>query len=446
MSNNHRVPVFKGHWLLGNVPAFRRDPIAAFTKGWAECGDLVHFRIAGPISFYLLAHPSDIKHVLQDNHENYQKDPLHSAKLKTFAGQGLTMSEGALWQRQSRLMRPAFRPSNLDSLIPDIVTPTTEMLESWRSFSQSGQPIDVSAEMLCLSLRIVMRALFDVDPYDKAGAIVDSSAILLDHAYREMRNYIGLPNWLPSSANRRFLAARHSMDQLAYDIIDLRRRTPNKRKDLLSLLLEAASDKKAPISDKQIRDEMITMILAGHDTTGVALAWTMYLLAQHPAESERVAAELSAISGTPRLSDNLSYTEAVFDEAMRLFPPAWVLSRKSLGHDEFRGYRIPPGSNVFLSPFITQRHPDFWQNPDQFVPERFTATTRDAQTEYAYFPFGGGSRQCIGRIFALTMAKFVLTMVLRNYRLSLPTKYPVRPMPKLTLHPESNIVMRLERI
>lgn len=448
MPNNGRIPVFKGHWLLGNIPDFLRDPIAAFTKGWVACGDLVHFRMAGPISFYLLAHPSDIKRVLQDNHENYQKDPIHSAKLKTFAGQGLTMSEGSLWRQQSRLMRPAFRTDSLESLLPSIVTPTTEMLASWRSYSQSGQPIDLSAEMLRVSLRIVMRAMFDADPNEKAVAIVESSAVLLEHAYREMRTYIGLPHWLPTLANRRFLVARRALDRLAYDIINLRRRFPSKRGDLLSLLLGGVTDKKAPISDKQIRDEIITMILAGHDTTGAALTWTLYLLAQHPDVSERVAAEVSAISDTaaPSLSDldNLRYTEAVFDEAMRLFPPAWVLSRRSLGHDEFRGHRIPPGSNLFLSPFITQRHPDFWRDPNEFLPERFTGTERATQPQYAYFPFGGGPRQCIGKIFALTTAKLVLAMVLRNYRLSLATDAPVRPMPRLTLHPNGKILMKLK--
>ncbi len=450
MPSNGRIPVFRGHWLVGNIPDVLRDPIAAFTKGRVACGDLVHFRMAGPISFYLLLHPSDIKRLLQDNHENYRKDPVHTAKLKEFAGQGLTMSEGSLWRQQSRLMRPAFRNDRLESLLPSIVTPSTEMVTSWRSYSQSGQPIDVSAEMLRVSLRIVMRALFDADPHDKAGALVESSAVLLTHAYRQMRTYIALPHWLPSFTNRRFLNARRALDQMAYDLINRRRRFPSKRRDLLSLLLDGGVEKKAPISDKQIHDEIITMILAGHDTTGAALTWTMYLLAQHPNVLERVAAEVSAISDftAPSLSDldHLSYTEAVFDEAMRLFPPAWVLSRRSLGPDEFRGHRIPAGSSVFLSPFITQRHPDFWRDPNEFIPERFIGTERATQPQYAYFPFGGGPRQCIGKTFALTTAKLVLAMVLRNYKVSLATDYPVRPMPGLTLHPDRNILMKLKAI
>lgn len=449
LSNIEAPPVFKGHWLLGNIPYFLRDPIQAFMQGWAQCGDVVHFRMFGPISFYLLAHPSDIKHVLQDNHDNYQKDPLHSAKLKSFAGQGLTMSEGSLWQQQSRLMRPAFRRSCQDSFLPSIMIPTEETLAEWQINSQRQRPIDISAEMLRLSLRIVMRSLFDVDPGDQATTIVQASTVVLEHAYRGMRTYYSLPSWLPFPSNRRFAEARRTLDELAYAIISQRRDSPTERKSLLSLLMNGVDDKKKLIPDKQIRDEIITMILAGHDTTAIALTWALYLLSHHPLVMKRMRAEALAALNTkiPIASalENLPYTEAVLNEALRLFPPAWVLSRISLDYDEIGGYLIPPGSTLFLSPFITHRHTDFWRDPEDFIPDRFNEELTTVHHQYAYFPFGGGPRQCIGRIFALTAAKLVLAMIVRDYTLSIAPNQRVRAKPKLTLHPENSILMNVEK-
>lgn len=434
--------------MLGSVPDFLRDPVRAFMRGWVAHGDVVHFRMPGPTSFYLLAHPADIKHVLQDNHSNYRKDPVHSSKLKGIAGDGLTMSEGALWRQQSRLMRPAFSHGGLNTLIPSVVTPTEEMLSGWERSRRPGEPVDLSAEMFRLSLRIVMKSLFDHDPGGEADAIVNDSKVVLEHAYRGMRTYYSIPEWLPLPSNKRFRASRRALDELAYGIIKERKASSGKDRDLVSLLLDAPARNEERVPDKQIRDQIITMILAGHDTTALALTWTLYLLAQHPCAMERARAEAASVLNNPLPTlaevENLHYAEMVLSEALRLFPPAWVLSRRSLGPDEVGGYHIPAGSTVFLSPYITHRHKGFWHSPEEFIPERFEEEEAVRQP-YAYFPFGGGPRQCIGRAFALTAAKLVLALVVRAYKLSLAPDQCVPAKPMLTLHPENNILIKVEQ-
>ena len=432
----------RGFPLLGSSLHFLFDPIEAFIKGWHQCGDVVRFRLVGPMEFYLCAHPDHVKHVLVDNHLNYRKDPNHSAQLRALAGDGLTMSEGDLWLRQRRMMQPAFHSKRFESYIDGITEATASMLDRWQARYEGVQAFDVLNEVLRVSFDIVARTMFSANLNDEADAVVRDSATVLEHAYNGMRTPVPVPTWLPLPSNRRFKSARRTLDELAARLVAERRHMAGDGDDLLSLMLERGGD------ERLAHDEIITTILAGHDTTGLALNWTLCLLSTHPEVARRLHAEVVRVLGSrrPTLADlpSLEYAEMVLKESLRLFPPAWVMSRKAVKDDEVGGYLIPRGATVFVSPYLTHRHPDFWPNPEGFDPERFRRGATP-HAPFAYFPFGGGPRLCIGNNFALMAAQIVLVMVAQRYRLELITGETVAPRPKLTLHPRRRLFMTLRR-
>ncbi|MFY9553430.1 MAG: cytochrome P450 [Blastocatellia bacterium] len=451
-------PCRKGHFLYGSTLDFLRDPIRTFMEGWKQHGDVVCFRLLGPLPFrtvgpaasfmfgamemYLVVHPDHIKHVLQENGQNYRKNPSHKAQLNEVAGDGLTMSEGDLWRNQRRLMQPAFHRSRIVGAVPCIAAATKSMFDRWEAYLVRDEPVDVYTEMLRLAADIVARTMFNADLRNDVEAVVRDSATVLEYAYRGMRSPIALPLWLPLPSTRRFVRARGALNAVASRLISERKRAPVETQDLLSLLLEEG------MSEKLARDEIVTMILAGHDTTGAALTWALYLLSTHPDVARKLNCEVSNVLGgrTPTFEDipKLRYTEMVLKEAMRLFPPAWVLSRESVRDDEVGGYRIPGGAMVFISPYITHRHPDFWRNPEEFDPERFGESS-DPGSLSAYLPFGSGSRMCIGNFFALAIGQIVLAMIAQAYRTGLVPRQDIRPAPKLTLHPGGSVLMTLRR-
>lgn len=438
-----RPPHPRGHMLLGSSLNFLFDPIRTFMDGWEQCGDVVRFPLVGPMELYLCAHPDQVKRVLVDNQQNYRKDPGHSAQLKALAGDGLTMSEGDLWLRQRRMMQPAFHRQRFPGYIDGITGATRAMLDGWEARGAGGRPLDISTEMLRVSFDIVARTMFSADLRAEADAVVRDAAVVLEHAYNGMRTPVPVPLWLPLPSNRRFLAARRTLDELATRLVRERRDAPGVRDDLLSMMLLRGGD------ERLAHDEIITTILAGHDTTGVALAWTFSLLSTHPEVARRLRQEVADVLGgrAPTLDDlpALEYAEMVLKESLRLFPPAWVLSRRAVDDDEVGGYRIPRGATVFVSPYLTHRHPGFWPNPEGFDPERFRrGATPNAP--FAYFPFGGGPRLCIGNNFALLAAHLVLVLVVQQYRLELAAGQSVVPRAKLTLHPRRKVFMTVERI
>lgn len=411
--------------------------------GWRQCGDVVRFPLVWPLELYLCTHPEHVKRVLVDNQQNYLKDPGHSAQLKALAGDGLTMSEGDLWLRQRRMMQPAFHRQRFSGYIDGIAGATQTMLDGWEARDTNGRALDISNEMLRVSFDLVARTMFSANLQAEADAVVRDSAIVLDHAYNGMRTPVPVPVWLPLPANRRFLTARKTLDELAARLISERRGALNEHSDLLSMMLIRGGD------ERLAHDEILTTILAGHDTTGVALAWTFSLLSTHPEVARRLHDEVERVLNgrAPTLDalPALEYAEMVLKESLRLYPPAWVLSRRAVEDDEVGGYHIPRGATIFVSPYLTHRHPDFWRNPEGFDPERFRRSAAPPEP-FAYFPFGGGPRLCIGNNFALMAAQIVLVMVVQKYRLELDTGQSVVPRAKLTLHPRRKVFMTVEKI
>ena len=427
------APGPRGYPLLGILPQMRQDPLQCLMEAACRYGGVVSLPL-GPKRAYLMAHPDSIKHVLQDNHRNYRKD-RRIDKLKPLLGNGLFMSEGAFWYRQRRLMQPAFHRQRIAALATAMVEAIEEMLQHWRAYAERGTAIDIAAEMMQLTLNIIGKTMFGADiSLEEAQSVGWALPTVLAHLKHPHR--------------REFQHALQTLNQIVFRIIDQRRRDGTAREDLLALLLDARDEETgAPMSDTQLRDEVMTIFLAGHETTATALTWTWYLLATHPEEEERLHKEIAGVLGgrTPTFQDlsSLPLTRMVIEEAMRLYPPIWLTSRIAVADDHIGGYAIPANAVIFLSPYVMHRHPDFWDHPTRFDPERFLPERVAARPRYAYFPFLGGPRQCIGNNFALIEAQLIVALITRSYQLRLTSTAPVDPHPGHTLRPRQPILMLL---
>ena len=440
------VPEPKGQPLVGHLPALRRDALGFFVNARRDLGDIFRFR-AGPRHPYLIAHPDMIKHVLLDNYQNYQKDSAYE-KTGPLLGKGLLTSEGDFWLRQRRLAQPMFHRGRIGGFADTMVASTASMLdERWSVYERENAPFDVAAEMMRLTLTIVGWTLFSTDVSGEAERVGRALSVALEHTNARMRSLLNLES-LPTPANRRFREAIATLDEVVYGLIDERRKAgdADDKQDLLSMLLAARdADTGEGMTDKQVRDEAMTLFLAGHETTANALAWTFYLLSSHPTAAEGLFAEADALGHTPTVADlpKLPYTKMVVEEAMRLYPPAWAVGRRALSPDEIGGYPVEAGSDVVISTYVTHRHSDFWPNPEGFNPERFTKARAEGRHRFAYLPFGGGPRGCIGNNFAMMEAQLILETVAQRYALELVPGHPVEPQTMITLRPKNGILMRL---
>jgi cytochrome P450 len=440
-------PWYRSPWAW--EAAFRPDPLDYLLASFRTFGDVVCTR-AVPFRSLFLAHPDHIKHVLQDNARNYVKG-IVIAKLKVLIGEGLFTSEGDFWRRQRRLSQPAFHRDRLAGFATAMTETTAAMLDDWAPRARSGAPFDVAADMSALTLGIVGRALFsrvlDAEADEVGPALMETLAIVNERAIR----FLPAPTWWPSRTNRRLRRAIAVLDRVVYDIIEARRRTGEQPRDPLAMLLLARDEETgAGMTDRQLRDEVMTFLLAGHETTAVALTWTWYLLDRNPDVAERLRAEVGAAIGTrtPTLEDlpRLRYVRMVVEEAMRLYPPVWGFMRQALGEDRVGGYRIPKNSVVTISPYVTHRHPAFWDDPERFDPERFRPERGNGRPRFAYLPFSGGPRLCIGNEFALMEAQLVVAMTVQRYRLHLVPGTRVEPESRLTLRPRGGLPMAVRPV
>jgi cytochrome P450 len=440
------APGPRGHMLLGSIPDFRRDIIQAFMDGWRQYGDIVKFRVAGPN--YLLVHPDHIKYLLLENHRNYPHAEFQNANWRTIVGEGLVVSDGDFWLRQRRLMQPAFHRQRIISFVKLMTDTIAEMLDRWQGHADRREAIDMRSEMMQLTLNILARAMFSADVSPEAAAIGQAVSEELEYANGRLLSPINLPERFPTPANRRFLEAKGSMDRIVYRLIAERRNSKEDHGDLLSMLLNARDEETGEsMNDQQLRDEVTMMFIAGHESTALALTWTWYLLAMHPHTRNRLREEVVEVLGdrTPMVEDleKLRYTEMVLDEAMRLYPPFWAVLRQPRVADEIGGYHIPAGANVFISPYVTHRHPEFWENPEGFDPERFTPERSEGRHRYAYFAFGGGPRKCIGETFARIEMQLGVAMAAQRFRVDLVPGQEIALRPGLSLRPRHGMMMTL---
>ena len=431
--------------FLSGLPLMR-EPLVFLEQMFHDHGDVVRMRILN-LRVCSIAHPEGIKHVLQDNHRNYRKSFDYKI-LARLLGQGLVTSEGSLWLNQRRLMQPMFHRQKVAAFGKLIAECTLEMLDRWRGRAERQEPFDVAPEMMRLTLQIVGQALLSMDLTAQAD-VIGRNMTIANERFGNMGLSAFAP-WFPTPGNVRFRKAALALRKIVLDIIAERRRDDRDHADLLSMLLAVRDEETGEgMKDQQLRDEILTLILAGHETTATALSWTCYLLSQNPDAERKLHAELDqALGGRAASVDDLpklNYTGMVIDEAMRMYPPVWAIGREAVADDEIMGYHIRKGSNLVLSQWLAHHHPAFWENPDRFEPERFSAERASGRPRYAFFPFGGGPRMCIGNLFALTEAQIVLATVAQKYRLRVPASHPIGLQPLVTLRPRYGVKVVLEQ-
>ena len=436
--------VLSGNPLFGFL-AFRRDALGFLTEIAREYGDVVFFRM-GPQRVYMLNHPDLIKDALVTHQDSFMKGRALQ-RSKRLLGEGLLTSEGEHHRRQRRLAQPAFHRQRIEAYGEVMLDYAARACSQW----QDGATLDLSREMTRLTLAIVAKTLFDADVERDAEDVGAAFTEIMELFQMLMLPYSEYLEKLPLPATRKFERARARLDAVIYRIIEARRREGRDHGDLLSMLI-AAQDTEGDgrgMSDEQLRDELMTLFLAGHETTANALTWTWYLLAQHTEVAERLHAELmEVLQGRARFTvadyPRLRYTEMVVAEAMRLYPPAWVVGRLALKDFQAGEYVVPAGALVLISQYVVQRDPRFFPDPARFDPKRWTPQAREARPTYSYFPFGAGARRCIGEAFAWMEAVLLVAAIAHKWRLRLAPDQTVEPQPRITLRPKHGIKMIAE--
>ena len=434
-----------GERLLGFI-AFRRDPLKFLTRMAREHGDIVHFTM-GPQPVFMLNHPDLVRDALVTHQDHFIKGRALQ-RSKRLLGEGLLTSEGEHHRRQRRLAQPAFHRKRVESYGAVMAATAARHSSRWRD----GDEVDISHEMMLLTLAIVGKTLFNADVEGEADDVGQAMNQIMGMFQLLLLPYSEYLEKLPLPHNRRFLRARAKLDSVIYRIIEERRRTGADAGDLLSMLLLATDEEgdRTGMTDRQLRDELLTLFLAGHETTANALAWTWYLLAQNPEAEAKLHAELDAVLGggsrLPTAGDlpALRYTEMVLSESMRLYPPAWAVGRLAVKDYPVRDYVVPKGSLVLISQYVLHRDPRFWPDPLRFDPERFAPEATESRPQYAYFPFGAGARRCIGEGFAWMEGTLLVAALARRWRMRLVPDHPVVEHPRITLRPRYGIRVKLE--
>jgi len=426
-------------WSLG--PLNSGDPLKYFTGLMREYGDLVSLRVLN-FRILLLNHPDHIEDVLVNHPRKFIRGRVLLANKRVF-GRGLLTSDGDFWLRQRRLAQPAFHRARIAGYASTMVEFTERLLHEW----QDGEERDIHAEMMRLTLQIVGKTLFDADVERDAQDIGKSMELLLELS-ANFRRTIFIPHWVPTPTNFRLERAIRQIEKVLYRMIAEKRASGRDSGDLLSMLLAAQDEDGSRMTDQQLRDEAITLFLAGHETTANTLSWTWWLLAQNPAVEAKLHAELRTVLAgrAPSLDDlpKLVYTNHIITESMRLFPPAWGTARTAIEDHEIAGYAIPKGSGVSFAQWSVHRDARWYDAPDEFRPERWEGDLLKRNPKFAYFPFGGGPRQCIGNTFALMETALTIATIAQQFRFRLVPGHPVVPLASITLRPRYGIRVVME--
>jgi cytochrome P450 len=438
-------PQPRGRLVLGNLLEFRHDPLSFLLALARRHGDVVLFKL-GPQEVFFINHPDLIRDVLVTHNTNFIKSRgLQMAKR--FLGEGLLTSEGEFHRRQRRLAQPAFHRQRINAYGLAMVDYADRAHSRW----EDASVVDISQEMMRLTLAIVGKTLFDADVEAEASEIGEALSAIMKLFDRITMPFSALLNRLPLPSNFRFQKASQRLDATIYRIIEERRRSGEDRGDLLSMLLVAQDTEgdQTGMTDLQLRDEAMTLFLAGHETTANALTWTWYLLSQHPEVEARLHAEIdSVLEGRRPTADDfpqLRYTEMVFAESMRLYPPAWAMGRQVLNDYTVGGFVAPASAIILMSPYVMHHDPRYYPDPTEFDPERWTAEARASRPKFAYFPFGGGPRVCIGEQFAWMEGVLLIATIARRWRMRLAEGQRVDTRPMITLRPRYGMRMRVER-
>ena len=441
------VPLHPGLPLVGNTLEFLRDSLGTLQTAQRRRERLVHFRIGGRHQ-YLVFQPEDAKYILQENNRNYGRSPAFEV-LKIFLGNGLLTSEGDFWRRQRRLAQPAFHRQKLAALAQTMVDETVSWIDELKHLNRQ-QPVNISQAFMDVTMRIVCKTLFGSDVIGKLDGLSSALDTLNYMANDRLLSIIRFPLHWPTPANVRFRQAGAQVNSFIYGVINQRRQLAGDSDDLLGMLLAAEDEETGErMSDQQLRDECVTLFAAGHETTSVSMAWTLYLLSQNPTVLAKLKAESRTVLGdvtspSPDVFRALPYTMQVIQESMRLYPPAWIMSRLALQDDHLGPYTIPAGGTALIAPYLLHRDPVNWPDPERFDPDRFApGGPREQLHSYAYLPFGGGPRLCIGNQFALMEMQILLAMLVREFDIQPVVNQRITTQPLITLRPKQSVRITL---
>lgn len=442
----------RGHWLLGTSRQWRGDTLALMAGMVREHGDAVRYHFFGGRHGHLFVHPDHLRRILQDNYKNYLKTHPTYRVMRPLVGLGILTSDGSSWLAHRRLMAPAFHRDRIAALGTMMTDATETMLARWDR-GDDGRVIAVDKELTQLTLEVVGQALFGHDLRTAAHEVLSAfTAVSHQVAAFTVHPLALLLLRVPvHPATRRLRSHVARLDAVVHRIIAGRQESGVSGDDLLGMLVDARDEETgAEMTAQELRDEVMTLMVAGHETTAQALSWTFYLLSQHPEVEARVRRELGQVLGgrTPTAGDleRLGYLCMTVQEAMRIYPPVYAFPRVARAADVVGGYRVEAGALIMLSPYLTHRHREFWPDPERFDPDRFAPEHAAARPTYAYIPFAGGPRRCIGNAFALTEIQLVLATVLQRYRLALAPGHPVQPSPMIALRPRYGLPMMATRV
>jgi len=437
------------HWLLGNATMLRDDAIGMVKFFIGKYGNIFSLKL--PFAKAVIAsNPDYARYVLQDNSKNYKKSLAYDL-LKALLGYGLLTSEGEFWKKQRKLAQPAFHKRKLDEWTEMMVERADHTADKISKHAANGEAFDILPAMTALTLDIISKAIFSTGVEDKAKIVGDQITLLNEYTIQKLHTPFRLPDSVPTPFNIRQRKALAKLDNIVYEIISHRRAEGISKDDLLSMLIDGKDeDSGEGMSNQQLRDEVMTIFIAGNETSSNALTWTLYLLSQNPEQEKKMLDEIDAKfdSGVElnfKTVGEFHYVRQVIEESMRIYPPVWTIGRRNLEEDELGGYRIEKNTNVLI-PIIYFHHSDrFWEQPEKFKPERFAPEVRNSIDRFVYFPFGGGPRMCIGNNFAMLEMEIILISLYRQFRFKLKEGFKVEPEPLVTLRPKYGMMMTAEK-
>ena len=442
------IPLTKGLPLVGSLPQLIKNPFGYLKQARENYGDIYNLNL-GISKMLIVNHPRQMQHILVDNAQNYRKGGAMWDAVRAMLGNGLVVSEGSFWMRQRRMMNPQFHRQRLAALNDLMVSAITEALDTWEK-SANGSDFNVASAFSELTMKVITRTLFgtglSTEEMDRVSKAMNYALTYIIQAI--VLN--SLPSWMPAPGKKEFEQSIKQIDDTVFRIIADSRKDNGESNHLMAMLLDMVDDETGEgMTDQQLRDEVTTLFLAGYETTSIALSWAFDLLTHHPDVMEKLQAEVDSAIGDrlPTFADlmKLPYSRMILQETLRIRPAAWQLPRTAIEDDELDGYRIPAGTTITGLIYMCHYHPEEWENPEVFDPERFQPDKSEKRHKFAYMPFGAGQRKCIGMDFALMEGQLALAMVAQRYKLTKTTEDLAKPQLSTTLRPKGGVVVKLEK-
>ncbi len=447
-------PQLDGPWPAGGIKYFAEDKLKFLEEqvpkyaGLFEIKSFFFGKVGDFDRMYIVSDPDYVQHIMQKNNKNYRKGHAYG-ELKHLLGNGLLTSEGDFWRKQRRLIQPAFHRERLSGFANIMVEEAQQIIDKWKALPE-GSSVNLSRDMMEMTLQIICRAMFSSDVAHLVDEVNREFHFANEKLISRITNPLALPLWFPTPSNIKEKQSYEAIRSIVDGIIEKRRKTTERYDDLLAMLMEMEDeDTGERMSDRQLTDEVVTMFLAGHETTGVALTWLFHALDENPEVEKKLRLEEKRVLNgrEPNMMDirALPYTKMVIDETLRLYPPAWLIGRQSLGDDMLGSYSILKDTNCLIPVYAIHRDKRYWDEPLEFRPERFSAESSKGRHKFVYFPFGGGPRQCIGNNFALMEMQLTVPMILREFSLSKPKGFKFKKDPLITMRPEPEMKMEIEK-